>query len=106
MSKSDYIERLIKSRAEAAINDTAWGIKCGEEWAKESAEWPELKAIGALHDLDKLETYDHLARVLDEHGYESDFFERVFGVERPTDGMIGGFVKSARSIMNQVDAEA
>ena len=102
------IERLRTSKEKYLDEMTEFGRERGQRWARDHAEWAELKRVADLRtDHDDL-TSD-LRRALDPGGDldQSDFLRAIDSTEEEAneDAFVEGFIDAAKDFFDEIEPE-
>lgn len=110
MTNETHIDRLRNSKIEFLRTEIDAGRAAGEDWAKNEAEYAELRALSQLepsdmHEADTDEMYAWLDRYLGEQvGMTESLFTHYYGLPgHPSDEFVAAFVTAAVGVWN--DAE-
>jgi hypothetical protein len=104
----DVIKRLRASKQAYDGVEAEAGFAAGERWAKEDAEYGELKRVAdAARDPRLVISAASLVQLIDPHNNMgshdwASFWESAEAGDRPTDEWLSGFAEGAASIYWQV----
>jgi hypothetical protein len=82
---SDVIERLRASKQETASDEYNHGVEAGEEWAKSTAEYAELRRLGELEERTSTVDWEQFFCTGDSDAYGAAN-RLVFAIQPDTEG--------------------